>query len=189
MDAATDAAAPDLITAVIGFRQFRLIGSELWSTRADLRWGRGRHTAVCLAEVPHDRVPAKGCTCGFYARYTPSPRTGSMFTADLVGAAVALTGRIELHAHGMRAEHAELVAVALPFSRWGKRRRTIEAAAALGAAAVPARRLVAATEPFGRVVPTQLRPPDVMPNKRAAPGEPAPARLNAVADGLVQRRR
>lgn len=184
------AAAPDLITAVIGFRQFRVLGSELWSTRADLRWGPGVHTARCLAAVPHDdRVPAKGCTCGFYARYTPPPRTASAMTTDLVAGAVALWGRIELHAHGMRAEHASVVALALPLSRWGKRRRTIAAAEALGIAAVPARRLVAATRPFGEIIPREMRPPDVMPNKRAAPGDPAPARLNAVADGLVQRKR
>jgi hypothetical protein len=27
-----------------------------------------------------------------------------------------------------------------------------------------------------------MRPPDTTPNKRAAPGEPAPARLHAVGD-------
>src|SRR5688572_24125595 len=102
-------AAPDLITAVIGFRQFRVPGSGLWSTRAEFEWARGVHTAVCLARVPHDDpVPAKGCTCGFYARYTPVPRTASALTTELVGGAVALWGRIELHAHGMRAERAQV---------------------------------------------------------------------------------
>ncbi|MGH9118474.1 MAG: hypothetical protein ACRD0A_11565 [Acidimicrobiales bacterium] len=184
------AAAPDLITPVIGFRQFRVLGSELWSTQADYHWSAGVHTAVCLAPIPHDDpVPAKGCTCGCYARYTPPPRTSSALTADLVAGAVALWGRIELHAHGMRAEHARVVVLALPFSRWGKRRRTIAAAEAVGIAAVPAGRLVAATRELGAIIPQEMRPPDVMPNKRAAPGEPAPARLNAVADGLVQRER
>jgi hypothetical protein len=183
-------AAPDLITAVIGFRQFRVIGDELWSARADYRWDAGTHTAVCLASVPHDEpVPAKGCTCGFYARYTPSPRTASVMTMELVAGAVSLSGRIELHAHGMRAEHASVVAVALPFSRWGKRRQTLAAAARLGIPAVPARRLVAATLDAGRIIPRAMIPPDMMPNKRQAPGEPAPARLNAVADGLVQKKR
>jgi hypothetical protein len=183
-------AAPDLITAVIGFRQFRVLGSELWSARAGYLWDRRVHTAVCLNADPHDDpVPAKGCTCGFYARYTPPPRTASAMTTDLVAGAVSLWGRIELHAHGMRAEHASVVALALPLSRWGKRRRTIAAAERLGIPAVPARRLVAATADAGGIIPKEMRPPDVMPNKRAAPGEPAPARLNAVADGLTQRRR
>jgi hypothetical protein len=34
-----------------------------------------------------------------------------------------------------------------------------------------------------------MRPPDTTPNKRAAPGEPAPARLYAVADGYRERQR
>ncbi|MEN3282294.1 MAG: hypothetical protein V7607_3434, partial [Solirubrobacteraceae bacterium] len=38
------------------------------------------------------------------------------------------------------------------------------------------------------LVPRAMRPPDLTPNKRAAPGEPDPARLYAVADGLRQRR-
>jgi hypothetical protein len=183
------AAAPDLITAVIGFRQFRVLDSGLWSARADYLWERGPHTAVCLAGLHQGGdVPAKGCTCGFYARYTPPPRTASAMTMDLVAGAVALWGRIELHAHGMRAQQASVVALALPVSRWGKRRRTIAAAEQLGIPAVPARRLVAATVEAGRIIPKEMRPPDVMPNKRQAPGPPAPARLNAVADGLVQRR-
>jgi hypothetical protein len=89
----------------------------------------------------------------------------------------------------MRARHASVVALALPLSPWGKRRQTVAAAASLGIPAVPARRLVAATAGAGRIIPKAMRPPDVMPNKRQAPGEPAPARLNAVADGLGRRRR
>ena len=42
-----EATAPDLVTAVIGFRQWRLRGSELWSLRATERWHRGVHTAHC----------------------------------------------------------------------------------------------------------------------------------------------
>jgi hypothetical protein len=36
-----DATAPDLIRAVIGFRQWRLHGDGLWSVHADDRWERG----------------------------------------------------------------------------------------------------------------------------------------------------
>jgi hypothetical protein len=110
-------------------------------------------------------------------------------TSELVAGAVALSGRIELHAHGMRAQHASVVALALPLSRWSKRRRTIAAAERLGIPAVPAGRLAVATLDAGRIIPESMRPPDVMPNKRQAPGPPAPARLNAVADGLVQKKR
>ena len=180
-----EASAPDLISAVIGFRQWRLCGDELWSVRATERWRRGVHTARCLTHG-HD-APANGCTCGIYARYSPTPRGASALTPDLVGGAVALWGHIELHAHGMRAEHAMVVALALPFS-WGAKRRRIRAAAsALEVPAVPARRLKAAALVHGDLIPRAMRPPDTMPNERAAPGEPAPARLYAVADGYHER--
>jgi hypothetical protein len=184
-----EAAAPDLIRAVIGFRQWRVRGSELWSLRSEDRWGRGVHTARCLAEAAHaGPAPQNGCTCGIYAWYAPPPRTASAATADLVAGAVAIWGQVELHAHGIRAEHAMVVALALPFS-WGAKRRGIVAAARdLEVLAVPARRLAATAREHGELVPRAMRPPDLTPNKRAAPGEPAPARLYAVADGLKQRR-
>jgi hypothetical protein len=184
-----EAAAPDLIHAVIGFRQWRLRGSELWSLRADELWTRGVQTAQCLSEVAHDEpAPRNGCTCGLYAWYAPPPRTSSAGTSDLVAGAIATWGRVELHAHGLRAEHAMVVALALPFS-WGAKRRSVLAAArALEVPAVPARRLVSTAREHGELVPRHMRPPDLTPNKRAAPGEPAPARLYAVADGLKQRR-
>jgi hypothetical protein len=182
------ATAPDLIRAVIGFRQWRLRGEELWSLHADDRWGRGLQTARCLGEDAHDgAAPQNGCTCGFYAWYSPTPRTASLGTAELVGGAVALWGRVELHAHGVRAQHAMIVALALPFSRGEKRRRLIKAANALEVPTVPARKLKAAALEHGDVIPRSMRPPDTTPNKRAAPGPPDPARLYAVADGLRRR--
>ena len=180
-------AAPDLITAVIGFRQWRVVGSELWSLRAEDRWGRGVHTAHCALHA--HAAPAHGCTCGIYAWYAPIPRGASALTADLVGGAVALWGQIELHAHGMRAQHATVVALALPFSRGAKRRGICSAAQALEVPVVPARRLRATALRHGELIPRRMRPPDTTPNKRAAPGEPAPARLYAVADGLRERQR
>jgi hypothetical protein len=104
-----------------------------------------------------------------------------------VGGAVALWGRVELHAHGVRAQHAMIVALALPFSWGAKRRRLVEVANALEVPTVPARRLKAAALEHGDVIPRSMRPPDTTPNKRAAPGPPHPARLYAVADGLRRR--
>jgi hypothetical protein len=180
-----EALAPDLVTAVIGFRQWRLCADELWSLRALEPWQRGVQTAHCTAHA--HQAPANGCTCGIYAWYSPVPRGASALTPDLVGGAVALWGQIELHAHGMRAQHAMVVALALPFSRGAKRRRIRAAADALEVPAVPARRLRATALAHGDVVPRRMRPPDTTPNKRAAPGEPAPARLYAVADGYHER--
>jgi hypothetical protein len=180
-----EASAPDLVTAVIGFRQWRLCGDELWSFHAPERWHRGVQSAHCATHT--HQAPANGCTCGIYAWYSPTPRGASALTPDLVGGAVALWGHIELHAHGMRAQYAMVVGLALPFS-WGAKRRRIAAAAdALEVPAVAARRLKAAALAYGDVIPRRMRPPDTTPNKRAAPGEPAPARLYAVADGYPDR--
>lgn len=106
-----------------------------------------------------------------------------MLTPELVTGAVALWGQIELHAHGMRAQHAMIVALALPFSRGPKRRRLLEAARGLEVPAVPARRLTATALEHGDIIPPRMRPPDLEPNKRKAPGPPDPARLHMVADG------
>ncbi|MGO9957927.1 MAG: hypothetical protein ACLP50_18485 [Solirubrobacteraceae bacterium] len=179
--------APDLITAVIGFRQWRLRGSELWSLRATDRWQHGVMTAVCSHGRHPGSAPANGCTCGIYAWYGPPPRGASAATPDLVAGAVALWGQIELHAHGMRAQHAMVVALARPFSWGDKRRRVLAAADALDVPAVPARRLKAVALRHGELIPPSMRPPDLEPNKRKAPGPPAPARLYAVADGYPRR--
>jgi hypothetical protein len=182
-----EGSAPDLITAVIGFRQWRLCGDGLCSLLAAEPWHRGVHTAHCPTHA-HE-APANGCTCGIYAWYSPTPRGASALTGDLVAGAVALWGQIELHAHGMRAQHAMIVALALPFSRGVKRRRILAAADVLEVPAVPARRLKATALTHGDLIPRRMRPPDTTPNKRAAPGEPAPARLYAVADGYHERQR
>jgi hypothetical protein len=108
-------------------------------------------------------------------------------TSELVAGAVALWGRVELHAHGIRAQHAMVVALALPMSWGAKRRRLVAVADALEVPAVPARRLKATALEHGDVIPRRMRPPDTTPNKRAAPGPPDPARLYAVADGLRRR--
>lgn len=181
--------APDLVTAVIGFRHWRLRGSELWSFRATERWQRGVQVAHCEAGSHAGPAPANGCTCGIYAWYGPPPRGASATTSDLVAGAVALWGQIELHAHGMRAQYAMVVALALPFSWGDKRRRLLAAAEALEVPAVPARRLKAAALEHGELIPRSMRPPDLEPNKRKAPGEPDPARLYAVADGYDGRSR
>jgi hypothetical protein len=180
--------APDLIRAVIGFRQWRLRDGGLWSLHAEDRWERGLMTARCLGDDAHTApAPQNGCTCGFYAWYRPTPRTASAATPDLVAGAVAMWGQVELHAHGIRAQHAMIVALALPMSRGAKRRRLVAVADELEVPTVAARRLRAVALEHGDVIPRRMRPPDTTPNKRAAPGPPDPAALYAVADGLRRR--
>ncbi len=177
-------AAPDLITAVIGFRQWRLRGMELWSFRGTDHWAPGLQIATC-DDAGHT-APANGCTCGIHAWYEPPPRGASAWTSDLIAGAVAVWGQVELHAHGLRAQYATVVALELPFSRGVKRGRLLAAAEQLGVSAVPARKLKRTALEHGEMIPRRMRPPDLEPNKRKAPGPPHPARLRAVADGYAE---
>ena len=130
-------------TPSIGYRQWRM-----HERRAALRATRrtagqpGPMTAECHAEAAHaEPPPVNDCSCGFYARYTPVPRTASAGHARPRrgrGRAVGAPGAAR--ARACAAEHAQLV------SRWPcrvlpgpKRRRVREVADALGVPAVPAR--------------------------------------------------
>jgi hypothetical protein len=79
-------------------------------------------------------------------------------TSDLLSGAVILWGRIEIHATGMRAEHARIVGLALPLSRGRKRGAVIEAAECLGIPAVPHRQLTAVALAHGKPLQRSLRP-------------------------------
>ena len=153
-------AAPDLIEPVIGYRQWRLRGDALWSLYVDTPWRRGTNTARCAAGAgDHDEAaPGHACTCGIYAWYRPCPRLASAVTSDLVAGAVVVWGALELHPTGMRAQHAMVVALALPLTSGAKRRRVRAAASALEVPAVPARRLAAAALACGRPLPNALLP-------------------------------
>jgi hypothetical protein len=176
-------AAPDLIHPVVGYRQWRMHEGELRSVHTWDRWKPGPMIARCHARPPHaETPPVNGCSCGFYARYMPFARTASAGTPDLVAGAVALWGSLELHPHGIRAEQAQIIALALPVLPGPKRRRVQEIAQALAVPAVPAQQLRAVAERQGAPIPPAMRPPDTSPNKRAAPGTPDPARLHAVGD-------
>jgi hypothetical protein len=185
----TPDAAPDFVRAVIGFRQWRVRDDGLWSMYVDERWAGLAHTATCLTPAAHTGpAPQNGCKCGIYAYYDPPARMASAATPELVGGAVTLWGQLEIHAHGMRAEHAAIVALALPLSFGAKRRRLLAAADALGVPVVPARTLRAVALGHGEPIPRAMRPIDTTPNKRAAPGTPDPARLHAAFDGYPRRR-
>jgi hypothetical protein len=152
------ARAPDLVEAVVGYRQWRLQDGALLSPFADFAWRRGVNTARCHVAGHHpDPPPGHGCTCGLHAWYRPCPRLGYA-TPDLVGGAVALWGAIELHPTGMRAQHALVVALVLPMSRTAKRRRVLGLAGSLEVEAVPARHLAEVAAHHGSAVTPELLP-------------------------------
>jgi hypothetical protein len=152
-------AAPDLIEPVIGYRQWRLRGGALCSPYFDMSWRRGVNTARCAAPGGHgEAAPGHACTCGIHAWYRPCPRLASAATGDLVAGAIVVWGAVELHPTGMRAEHAMVVALALPVVSRTKRRRVREVASTLEVPAVPARLLAAAALACGRPIGRALVP-------------------------------
>lgn len=151
--------APDLIEAVVGFRQWRLNGDTVRSLFQDDVWAGATLTAFCsTGRHPDHLAPVNDCSCGTHAWYTPCPRLGSAATSSLVAGAVVLWGRIELHATGMRGQHCRIVALALPLSRGAKRRRVLTVAERLGVPAVSHRELGHIAQIHGSGVPDQLRP-------------------------------
>jgi hypothetical protein len=153
------AGAPDLAWPIVGFRQWRLIGGVLKSMFVAGDWLEAEQHARCYAARHDDAdVPAKECSCGIYAYYDPVPRTASAATRELVAGVVVLWGQLELHATGMRAEHARLVALELPIGPGRKRRDLVAAAERLSVPAVPHRGLRAAASDDGFPLGFRLRP-------------------------------
>jgi hypothetical protein len=180
------ATAPDLIRAVIGFRQWRLRRRRALVAARRRALGRGLQTARCPGEDAHDGRRRRTAARAGSTRGTRRPAHGSRGTSELVGGAVALWGQVELHAHGVRAQHAMIVALALPLLVGRQAPAAVARGQRARGPAVPARKLKAAALEHGDVIPRRMRPPDTTPNKRAAPG-PDPAALYAVADGLRRR--
>ena len=155
--------------AVIGYREWVLIGDELLSPLARTPWEPGQVLAECLdtcraarglwraAAGPHDGpAPDPACVCGIYALFAP-PRSRARERLAVVRGAVALSGRIELHRRGMRAECARIVTLALPTAR-RHRDAVARVAARLGVEAVPARELAVAARVHGEPLERTLVP-------------------------------
>jgi hypothetical protein len=185
--AIADLSAPDLIDPVIGFRQWRLTEHGLRSLMSEQPWPAATLTADCL-ERQHVAVPspATDCSCGIYAWYDPSPRTAA--AADYITGAVVLWGAIEMHATGMRAQHCRIVALALPFSRWGKRDRLLRTAARLGVPAVPHRSLRSVARGHGAAIPRELRPPKEWATAGQGPMGVVPRLVNSAVVASTRRR-
>jgi len=159
------APAPDLVEPVVGFRAWRIVGGRLMSPYIPVRWEARVMHAECLpanrrllfgagwVAEPH-ASPHPDCKCGIYAYHRPGVRTwfGEFETVEGV---VSCWGRIEVHADGLRAEHARVEALALPRTAPG----AIPAVAdVLGAPLVPRDELASAAAAYGAPLPASLRP-------------------------------
>jgi hypothetical protein len=79
-------------------------------------------------------------------------------TPDFVAGAVVAWGRVEVHATGMRAEHARIVALEQPLTYGGKRRELDTVAEHLSVPVVPHSRLAAVAMAHGLPLDPYLRP-------------------------------
>jgi hypothetical protein len=150
--------APDFVEPLIGYRQWSLHDDALWSPFVAYMWARGVNVADCASADGHlDPAPAHDCACGLHAWYRPCPRLGYA-TPDHIGGAVAMWGEVELHASGMRAQFATIVALVLPLAHTTKRRRLGAIADALEVEAVPARQLVETARHHGLPIGSGLAP-------------------------------
>jgi hypothetical protein len=114
--------APDLVTPVVAYRAWRVVGERLLSPNIRIRWeGRTLH-ATCLpvqrpmmpghdgwVDEPH-AAPHPDCECGIYAYHRPGRRNW-FGEFDWVEGVITTWGRIELHDDGLRAEHARIEAL------------------------------------------------------------------------------
>lgn len=133
--------APDLTRKVLGYRLFMTRGGHaLSSVGVPNLWRPGVNDARCLLppgfpgghDHPH-HAPHPRCACGLYAYHRPMAVWGTReYGFDAAGglctvAAVTLSwGRVEVHHDGVRAEHAEILALITPRAREGARVTDLE---------------------------------------------------------------
>ena len=162
-------AAPDLLAPVVGFRKWRVVRDHLSSPYIPLRWDEAMVRARCYPanrsllfgrgwlEEPHE-APHPDCKCGVYAWHRP-PGAGPVPDPDRAFGVVALWGRIEVHADGMRGERARIRALGFAPELGAGHRRTMERiAAALEVDLVEQHELPAAAADYGDPLPTALLP-------------------------------
>jgi hypothetical protein len=164
-----DLGAPDLIEPVVGFRKWRLVGDHLSSPFIPLRWERSVAHARCYPanrtllfgegwlDKPHE-APHPECRCGIYAWHAlPSP--GPVPDPGRVFGVVSLWGRIEVHADGMRGQHAGIGALGLPVSMGpAQTARLREIAARLGVELMAEAELPLIAPEYGSALPPALLP-------------------------------
>lgn len=168
---------PDLIQPVIGFRSFGVRSNRLVSSGGAIRydWAPGPNRARCLRNqvdplrypnawapspppAAHD-APHPDCACGLYAMHSAGDVGGNPATA--VCGAICAWGRIEVHATGLRAEYARVVALAPLFPpEWGGHDLTSLGLVAwrYGVPLLAFGELESAAREHGIAVPAELRP-------------------------------
>jgi hypothetical protein len=155
-------AAPDLASAVAGYRAWQLApGGVLFplAIPAAPPWQPGVNRARCFGARRLDghEAPAADCKCGLHALHDPGD--GRLKLGHPAVGAVAAWGEIEVYATGFRAEYACVIALAdQPSSSAGARSRLREAARRYGVRLVAPADLDAEAAEFALPVPGAVLP-------------------------------
>jgi hypothetical protein len=160
--------APDLIEPLVAFRRWRAVDGRLRSPYVPIFWDERTFHARCEASrlatpgigahaAPH-RAPDPDCSCGVYAYLEPD-REFPMVDYRGVTGIVTLWGNVEVHADGMRAEHARIEALAL-YPHWSQRQKHAvwEIADKLGVDLIDLGRIDQCAERYGGRLPSTLLP-------------------------------
>jgi glycine cleavage system H lipoate-binding protein len=164
-------AAPDFLQAVVGYRAWHVEPDgrlRPW-TFTSLAWTAGANEAVCARDVRH-QPPVTDCMCGLYALTDPADRRLD-FRADQAVGAIAAWGDMEVHRSGFRAQHACIVALALPDRADHDQRTALELAAErYGVALVAPEQLSAEALRHGAPLPDDLWGPEPVWPAASPPG-------------------
>jgi hypothetical protein len=150
--------APDLIEPLAAYRKWRVVDGMLRSLYAPVFWTERRQQAVCRVDqngVPH-MAPGSACTCGIYASHEPDHDFPTIDYRGVSGI-VTVWGAIEVHADGVRAEHAQVEALCI-YERWTRRQTDAVRAIAeeLGAEVIDLDNLRGAAQRYGRRLDPKL---------------------------------
>jgi hypothetical protein len=183
--------AADHAEPVVGFRTWRVIDGRLWSPYIPRGWDervmraecyRGPGALIELGALDHspDAAPHPQCRCGIYAYHVPPSRFSSVDHRGVTGI-VSVSGRLEPHPGGVRAEIARIEALAVS-PRWSDRQRwaVLDVAGRLGVNLVEDAELVADAARYG---PPLL--PELSPGPAPARGSPLVGRGLAAIRRLV----
>jgi hypothetical protein len=176
--------APDLISPVFAFRDWRVDAEGLRSPRTGTRWTTRVLEAVChprtaddFVRPPH-RAPGRTCNCGIHSYYRPSLDTSKVDFTGVTGI-VTVSGTVEVHETGVRAQRACVEALGV-YGPWSRRQKYAVArvAGALGVDLVDVEDLSHLAHRYGTPMPPALIPrPGSAPILRRRVARPAPHRV------------
>src|SRR5919199_668175 len=114
-----------------------VLSSPMYHDPDPTPWPQATQVATCYERHP---APAPGCRCGIYGSVRGTLDSLPGYLHDTAHdddpwayAEVACSGRVFVDARGVRAEHAEVLRIALPESCWPDERSLVDARRLLAA--------------------------------------------------------